>query len=259
MSFELRSPPVVEAWIRASTLPSPESEWSWENAKDVLQTYGEDFPVREILPNFVPKPMPGLDPEIPRHIKIEVEPLCLRVKTSCESKVVQLGQNEIVVAHTRTDGQGPPGFQRLLAEFLDAMQRYDRIIPIVGLAQLELHYVDLVVIPGLYEPNSSPSDYFVGAPILPAEPFGDVARVSWSHVLYPAGDIGHAYMSAQLEPPDGNQGRFLLHWHFWCPGVAPLSSDAVDSSLRQAHDYLLACFRATCKNKLWELFGPLQG
>lgn len=256
MSFKLRSPPIIEAWIRATTLPYPESEWNWGAAHEVLKSYGDALPVRERMPKFTPMPVEDAGPDGDDLIEIHVEPLCLRVRTESRSIAVQLGKNEIVVAHARTDANSTPGFNALLEGFLDALKRFEASFPIVGLAQIELHYVDLVVIPEMYVIGSSARDFFHGAPDLPSQPFGGVARVAWSHVLVAPNDIGLAQMSAELDPPDGDSGRFRLHWHFWCPGVSPHSTTTVTSRLQQAHDYLLACFRATCKDRVWQLFDP---
>lgn len=256
MAFKLGNPPIIEAWIRATMASAPESGWNWSDAFKMLTEYGDDYPVLESLPEFTPTPK-GLDEnQLPEEIEIHVAPRYARTRSVDRTKVVQVGRHELLVIHGRANDQPYPGLETLFEAFLDAFGRYCEHVPTIGIESVELHYADLIVIPDLYTEEREIGDYFVGAPDFPAEPFGAVGSVSWSALLSCPGSPDVAQVSVQMQPPDGNDGRFRLDWHSWCRGVPPDDIRAIENRLHIAHNYLNSCFQAICREPVWSLFDP---
>jgi len=256
MTFKLGNPPVIEAWIRAAMASAPESEWNWSDVFEMLSGYGDEYSELESLPEFTPTAK-GLDKnQLPEEIQIHVAPRYVRTRSADRTKTVQVGRHELLVIHGRANDQPYPGFGKLFGAFLDAVGRYREHVPTIGVASVELHYADLIVIPDLYTEQREISDYFVGAPDFPAEPFGGMAGVSWSALLSCPESQDFAQVALQMQPPDGNDGRFRLDWHCWCPELPPDDAGAIENRLHSAHNYLNSCFRAICKEPVWNLFDP---
>jgi hypothetical protein len=56
LSFELGNPPLVEAWIRSTFLPSEDSaSWDWDAAIDFLNTFSPELVDIETLPGVLTK------------------------------------------------------------------------------------------------------------------------------------------------------------------------------------------------------------
>lgn len=256
MVFELGKPPIIEGWIRATMIAAPDFEWSWPNVDLMLQSFGGDLTEFENLPEFTPKARRTDRNRLQTEIEIHVEPRYMRARAEDRSRSVQVGRNELLVTQGRSQRQSYPGFQSLLKAFLLALDRYRTHIQTLGVSHVELHYVDLVVVPEMYKQGTSPGDYFTGAPELPPDPFGDVSGVSWSAVLSRRDSQDLAQLAVQLQAPDGHDGRFRLDWHCWCPELPADDQGAVADRLTSAHNYLKCCFKALCKPVVWNLFEP---
>jgi uncharacterized protein (TIGR04255 family) len=254
MSFNLNKPPVIETWARANMVPAPESTWQWLDALRLLKTYREELPILEDLPEFTPQAK-RIDGGVPTEIELLVEPRYFRCRTKDRSRIVQVGRNELVVGHGIDKGGQYPGFSELLREFLAAISRYLEHLDASSVDSVELHYVDLIVIPELYVDGKPPSEYFEGAPELPVTTFGEIINVAWSYVLSCPGGPDVAQLAVELLSPDPEtqDGRFRINWHATCPELGD-GKNAVEERLSAAHDYLKRCFRKVCKPAVWELF-----
>ncbi len=257
MTFKLKKPPVIEAWIQASLEPTPESEWSWEPVANVLQSFGGDLDVFEHMPSFSPEAKKFDKDNRPTEIQIRVEPRFLRVRNKQRSKVVQIGHNELLVNSVRQDDEHYPGFEALKGSFLESLDRYRERIPVLGVHSIELHYVDLVVIPGLYDEVRELDDIFVGAPRLPEDPFGVTISSSWSNTFVNPTSNVPIQLTIEMLAPDGQDGKFRMDWHCWCPEISGLDAESITSGLSVTHDFLLKCFQAVFKPDVWKLFDPL--
>lgn len=258
MAVELKNPPIVEAWIDATFRPEPESSWSWDEVEDVLQSFGGEFEVFEWLPGWTPEAKKFDKDKIPTEFQIHVEPRFLRTLDQARSQIVQIGKNKLVVTHIRQDGESYPGFSKLLGSFLNAFDSYCKQLRVVGIESLQSHYVDIVTVPNLIDGETNIQDLFVGAPQLPEEPFGSLVDVSWSITFTPSDSPIVAQLSVQMQPPEGNDGIFRLDWHCWAEEIQSLDQDAIAASLRAAHNYVLKCFQASFKPRVWQLFSPTQ-
>lgn len=257
MSYKLNKPPLIEAWIQASVVPAPESEWTWEAADQVLRSFGGELDVFEHLPSYTPEVRKFSKDKRPTEIEIRVEPRFLRVRDQIRSKLVQISHNELIVTGIRQDDTEYPGFDKLLESFLQAFERYCEFIPVAGLQSVELHYVDLVVISELFDSGKELDELFVGAPKLPEKPFGGVVNASWSTTFMPSKPPIVAQLSVQMHPPDGGEGRFRMDWHCWCEEIESIDRDAIAARLRRAHNFVLECFRASIQPSVWQLFEPV--
>ncbi len=258
MTFTLRKPPIIESWIRTKMVSASESEWRWEDVGSLLESYSDELPELEMLPEVTHQPKGVEQGELTKEIEIHVRPQYLRARTASRSKIVQVGRGELLVIHTRDATQPYPGFDRMLADFRDSLARYYEHIPAEGVESAELHDVDLIVIPQMYACDLGPRDYFEGAPVFPERPFGDVASVSWSSLFSRPDSPDFAQLSVQMLPPDEGDGRFRLDWHCWCPELPADDEGAIAERLRSAHNYLKLCFRAVCKKPVWDLFEPVE-
>jgi uncharacterized protein (TIGR04255 family) len=222
----------------------------------VLRTFCDELPKVEMLPKIKHQPKSVKEGQLPTEIEIHVEPQYLRARTESRSRIVQIGRNELLLNQIRSGDEPYPGFDAVLADFLDALGRYNEHIETDGVESAELHYVDLVVIPDLYKSGKEPRDYFVGAPEFPNQPFGNVASVSWSTVFSRPESIDVLQLAVQMLPPDEDEGRFRLDWHCLCPELRADDESPIAERLRSAHNYLLSCFQAVCKKPVWDLFEP---
>lgn len=92
--IELGKPPIVEGWVRASYVPSQDdTQWDWHEAVDFLESFRQELPIRESLPEMVPVASDLKDGELPDVIEIQVQPKYIRVRTDTRSKVVQVGEH----------------------------------------------------------------------------------------------------------------------------------------------------------------------
>lgn len=239
-------------------VPAPESEWSWEDVDRLLSSYSDELPELEMLPEVTHQPKGVARGELPKEIEIHVKPQYLRARTASRSKIVQVGRGELLLIRSRGVTEPYPGFDRMLADFRDASVRFCEHIPTQGVESAELHHVDLIVIPGMYECDLGPGDYFEGAPVFPTLPFGEVATVSWSTLFSCPDSPDFAQLSVQMLPPDGGDGKFRLDWHCWCPELQIDDVGAIEERLRSAHNYLKSCFQAVCKKPVWDLFEPVK-
>jgi uncharacterized protein (TIGR04255 family) len=260
MSFILGKPPVVEAWAQATMTPTPESEWDWEKAEGFLRLCKQEGEVLEFLPEWTPEAQEAIQGKRLGPIELTVEPRYVRVRSKDRSRVVQVGQNELIVVQGRDPKSGFAGFEALSASFLESVEKYGNNLGSQGVDSVELHYVDLVVVPDLYNTGLSLPEYFEGAPNLPAEKYGPVMRVAWSYKLACPNKIDYAELTVKLLPPDNedNDGRFRLDWHAWCPNVASPDLTVAETRLRAAHDYLKSSFKELCLPPIWTLFDPKE-
>lgn len=258
MTFKLGNPPIIEGSIRAVMIPSPESIWDWEDVERMLKTYSDELPITEIFPSWTSQPK-GLEKgKLPKEIEISVKPKYARVRTESRSKIVQVGQNELLVLRTRLSDAPYPGFSQLNQDFDDALSRYCEHIATDGVESANLHYVDLIVIPEMYGQGLDLHDYFVGSPEFPSNPFGELAQVSWSTMFKcPPNSPDFARLSVQMLRPDATDGRFRLDWHCFCPEFSSLDRNSIAERLDAAHNYLISCFKAVCKDPVWNLFDPI--
>ncbi|MEM9411309.1 MAG: TIGR04255 family protein [Planctomycetota bacterium] len=257
-SFKLRKAPVIEWWIRCNFFPREDGEpWDWNAALEFLRQYKDELPIEEHLPSFIPQAKPVKDKKTDR-IKFEatVEPAYFRRRTDNTSRSVQVGRDELVVTQLRTETNEYPGFSKLLADFENYLQQYDDILKPSAIDDIEVHYVDLVVVPDAATENFEITDFLIIGPELPQEPFGSAFHTSWtmSFICPDVRDISH--FSFELLPPDGKDIRFRLDWHYICRKLASGSDESVADRLTIAHNYLNRCFQKVFTPEVWELFEP---
>lgn len=255
MEFKLQNPPVAEVWIQASFAPAADGvEWDWRDAIEFLDSF-EDLPIRESLPQFVPVVTSVAPGDLPDEIQIQVTPRFARARTDTRSQIVQIGENELLVSHVRESDDNYPGFTPLKGLFLEALRGYrDTFTPAKVLA-LELHYVDIVVLPATPGQVFNLSDLFAGAPDLPEQPFGNAVDAAWSFGFLDSdtGDLGQ--FAVRILAPEPGFVRFRLDWHRRCQGFDETESGIADR-LSEAHNYLKQCFRSVCKDPVWTVFEP---
>ncbi|MCA9155445.1 MAG: TIGR04255 family protein [Planctomycetales bacterium] len=256
MTFELGRPPIIEAWIRANFQPATETEWNWSDVANLIATYEQELCELEMLPSATPVARHLKKGQLPKEVLIKVEPRYLRARTTDRTRIVQVGQNELIVVQGRGADSGYPGFTKLLQDFMEALTRYrDHLTPLC-VDSVELHYADLVVIPNMFLESLELADLFDGAPSLPADPYGNMAAVSWSIGLVCPNSTDFAELAVQMQPPDEDNGRFRLDWHRYGCELADDSPAAIAERLRIAHNYLKECFRTVCKDPVWLQFDP---
>jgi uncharacterized protein (TIGR04255 family) len=255
MEFELAKPPIIEGWISATFDAAEDGpEWDWTKVVSFLEGFSGELPIRERLQ--VPEPIvDDLDDNVaPREIQLRVVPKYFRARTESRSRVIQVGERELLVSQLRDESGHYPGFSQLLALFMEVLPEFRRQIGLGCVRRLELHYVDNIQIP-MESDSVDIRDFFEGAPELPLVPFGGTSRTDWSmtFVTPDCGDI--ADFAAKLRPFRGEYLEFRLDWHRNCSNF-PDDPESIATRLKMAHTYLKDCFRQVCKNSVWTLFEP---
>ncbi len=256
MDFELSKPPIVEGWIRA-LFESPQDglEWDWDCVVDFLGCFADELPVRERMQ--VPEPIVDHLPEgeVPTEIQIRVVPKYFRARTVSRSRVVQVGENELLVSQLRDENGCYPGFTPLLNHFMAVLTQFREHVNLGVLNGLELHYVDIIRIPVVDEDVIDLRDFFDGAPEVPKDPFGGSFRTDWSMSFITPDCDDISEFSAQLKPVRDRILDVRLDWHRRCRNL-PDNPESIASRLRMAHTYLKNCFRHVCKPPVWHTFQP---
>ena len=256
--FKLGKPPIIEWWIRSTFVPPDDGEpWDWSHVFAFLDKYKEVLPTAERLPNIVPQAEPVIDPDSRNFIfEVAAEPAYFRRRTEDSSKTVQVGEHELVVSHLRKRPGTYPGFNDLFRQFDEFLSDYYRTFQPAAIDKLELHNVDLIVIPERANEKFELTDFLVGAPTLPPEPFGTAFDTDWSISFSCPDPRDIAHVAFSMLPPDGNDVRFRLDWHYWCQKIADEDRNSVADRLQIAHNYLNRCFRTIFTPFVWDLFEP---
>lgn len=258
MDFELGKPPIVEGWIRASfASPAESSEWDWERTADFLGSLKEEFelPTQEALriPEPVVEKVDGSG--FPTKLRVREVPKYQRIRNEAKTKVVQVGENELLVSQMRNENGEYPGFSPLRVMFMQVVEKFREAIPAGDIATLEVHYVDVVrlEIAGEFDLR----EYFDGAPEPKPTPYGHSFSTEWS-LKFRIPDCGDtAALSVQSLQPDDGFLPFRLDWHRWCYQVGN-DAESIALRLEVAHTYLKECFRAMCLPPVWNSFEPLD-
>ena len=262
LSFRLGKPPLVEAWIRATFLPSDDAEqWNWDSAVDFLNTFSPELNVIETLPE-PPKVERVSSSKIVRGkkriksaINIHVEPRFFRIRNSNSTKIVQVGKAEILVSLMKDSAKPYPGFSELLSYFQETLTRFEGFVGARAVHVVDLHYVDLVQIPSAGRSQLELKDYFLGIPELSNDPFGQTWQFNSTVNLIPPSANGLSQLAIQSLPSEDDNARFRLDWHR-SSELTTNNKVEIENCLRQAHAYLKQCFRSFCQPKTWQLFAP---
>lgn len=259
--FKLANPPIVEAWIRVTFLPTENAEpWDWNRVVSFLQGYSPELDTIEGLPE-PPKVVKVKRSQKKNQLTVNIltepgEPRYFRARNSDSTQIVQVGKTELLVSLMRDGSTEYGGFARLLAFFHGVLEDLESHVGTRSIQLLELHYVDVIQIPFL-DNMLDIKQYFSGVPELSGPPFGDMWQVNWSVNLIPPGSSDSSQLSVQCLPPEPNEMRFRLDWHRASELENP-SREIVINRLTESHGYLKQCFRAFCRPKTWSLFGPQQ-
>ena len=256
--FKLGNPPIIEWWIRSTFVPPDDGEpWDWFLCFDFLERYKESLPLIEKLPSFIPQAKPVKDPKSKNYMfELSAEPAFFRRRTKDRSKTVQVGEHEFVVSHLRNGTDSYPGYGDLFEQFQQYLNDYRGSFHPSGIDTLELHNVDLVVIPDKANSEFELTDFLIGAPTLPSEPFGIAFDTDWTIAFKCPDERDVANVSFTMLPSDENDLRFRLDWHYWCQKIGEDNPDSVADRLFIAHNYLNSCFRAIFTPFVWNLFHP---
>lgn len=141
-----------------------DADWSWVEATGFLDAYADELPIAEELPEITPTAKPVEEGQLPKEIVIRVR--YRRRRTESRSKIIQIGQNELLVTCLRENDVPYPGFVHVLEAFMESLARYREEIGFSAVELVELHYVDLIIVPELFA-SHGPTGLkvlFVGAP-----------------------------------------------------------------------------------------------
>jgi len=256
--FKLGNPPIIEWWIRSTFVPPDDGQsWNWEQGVAFLNSYGAELPIQEKLPQFVPQADAVAASDTSElTFSGTIEPAYFRRRTKDRSKTLQIGEHELVVAHLRKAAETYPGFSELSDQFRDYLVGYQQTFLPASIDKIELHNVDLVVIPNRAKTAFELSEFIKGAPSLPEEPFGSAFDTSWtiSFKCPQLDDVAHLQFG--MLPRDGDDLRFRLDWHYVCQNIVEDSPDSVAERLNIAHTYLNSCFKGIFTGEVWNQFNP---
>jgi len=258
MSFELGKPPIVEGWIRASfASPAESPEWDWDRSAKFLDSLKEEFdlPTREVM--RIPEPIVEKvnDSGFPTELRVREVPKYQRIRNEAKTKVVQVGENDLLVSQMRNEDGQYPGFTALRDLFTDVTDRFRGAVSVGDLESLEVHYVDVVrlELTGEFDLRK----YFDGAPEPSPTPYGHSFSTEWSLKFLTPDCDDKAELSVQSLQPDDGFLPFRLDWHRWCYEVGN-DPESIASRLDMAHTYLKKCFQAMCLTPVWNSFEPLD-
>ncbi|MEZ6121649.1 MAG: TIGR04255 family protein [Planctomycetaceae bacterium] len=232
-------------------------EWDWGQTAAFLDALKDEFelPIREAMqiPEPVVEKVDGSG--FPTELRLRKVPKYQRIRNEAKTKVVQVGENDLVVSQMRDENGNYAGFTPLRSLFTEVAGRFRESIPVGDIATLEVHYVDMVrlKIKGKFDLR----DYFDGAPEPRSTPYGHSFSTGWS-LKFRTPDCGDtAELSVQSLQPDDGFLSFRLDWHRSCYQVGN-DPESIAVRLLLAHTYLKECFAAMCLPPVWNSFEPLN-
>jgi len=167
-----KKPPIVEAWIAFDFEPKADKvAWDMARAQEFTQQQKERFPKVEVMIRQEYK-IEESKGSLPRVVSQERIPEVVRMRDEESTRVLQIADDRLAY-NVLEGGPAYPGFETLLAETLEYLDRYRNFFEPAGIREATIHYVDIIVIPtaGTIEIDH----YFNVVRDLPVDPFGYVA------------------------------------------------------------------------------------
>jgi uncharacterized protein (TIGR04255 family) len=264
MSYELRKPPVTEAWIEFKFSVSEEHPaWDEVTGKEFIErAYGERFKTKQ----FIGRQEMTFEAKEGRPSLREARLVFERVlaANADEDRYVQAGRDQLIYNIVRKQ-QCWPEYSALRDEALDVYGQYVLFAKPSGLQTLALHYRDVVRIPLPATGSLDLSRFFTVCPDAPSGAFGSVSN--WAIDL----TLPYACKDATLrlvirddppahgsEPAGITEAMFRMDWHAFANRTVGLEPQLVREWLEAAHEELLTAFKAAFTQECWALFEPTE-
>ena len=120
--------------------------------------------------------------------------------------------------------------------------------------------MDIVKIPLEGQPIEL-DDYFKLVRELPQNPFGLIQGYSTAYVTVSPHDGEPLQITLQLlpSPPESGMLTFRIDWHKRCGKIDFSDRELIRSGLRESHEFVVNCFKASFEQKTLDLFEPQDG
>jgi uncharacterized protein (TIGR04255 family) len=226
---QYKNPPLVEVFSEFFFQPDPEKELD-----SLLLAKFWRGPIKERFPQAVQPAGPPMRRD--------------RFRSEDGKTLLQVGENLLVV------NQLPPyyGWGRYEPVVVECFRHYARQWKPVGVDHAGVHYIDKIDIP---RPELSLEEYFNLFLVLPEFPAKPATNIAASYEVEGAqkGDV--VVTTLRQHPsadPDG--ATFTIQWDYVTTGGLPADTQAVQSWLGKAHDFLSELFLSTLTDECRKLF-----
>ena len=258
--FRLNKPPIIESRIAFDFEPAPDKrEWDGELANDLAESLANRFPKKEFVwqGEFqVVRPAEGQLP-VPRSFQHKL--VAVRIRNEQDTRVFQISDDRAVVSQLKGDDDWP-GFEHLLNDALELVDRYCEVFKPAGTKLATLHDVDLVEIPAAPGAEVKMDEYLTIVNELPQQPFGLIQGYFSAYVTVSPLDDEPLQIVSQLvpAPSDAHMLRIRLDWEKRCAKVDFSSKDTIRTGLLRNHRFVVDCFRSAFTPNGLALFEPQE-
>ena len=253
--MRLDKPPVEEVGIDFQFDPSPEKQpWSLEVASPFLKQFEQTLPKWEIAQveeiRIEKRSAEGILQELSGRIRLDH----VIVHDIDETRFLRVGDDTMSYRIGRC-GNDYPGFKTLLKEALEKFREYISHFQPTGTRRARLRYVDAIDIPLSNDGSVNLEEYFQVGTNIPDEPFGPVGEFAVPCTFPSTKNQDTLQLNfCNKLTPDKTSARFIMEWHSLCENIGSLSEEILTNSLKEAHDHMVECFRASFTKQRLSLF-----
>jgi uncharacterized protein (TIGR04255 family) len=257
--LHLERPPVEEVGIDLQFEPSGEKQpWCEESAGSFLSKFADTLPRCDIVRVEEIRVEKRSPQGVPQEIRGRTRLAHMTAHDEQETHFLQVGDDILSYRLVRR-GTDYPGFQVVLDEALDKMGQYVAYFDPTAIRRARLRYVDVIDVPRDQKGAVLLEDYFEVGIKIPDEPFGSVAEFSVQNSFLRRKNRDALQLIFYNRPtPDETSSRFVMEWYALCENIQSLEQEVLTTRLREAHDDMVNCFKASVTAKGWALFKPLE-
>lgn len=259
--FKLNKPPIVESWVSFDFEPKPDKvEWDGKLANELAESLRGRFPKKEYVWQSEIRVVQADKGQLPVPQSLEHRLNIVRMRNEQDTRIFQIADDRIVVNQVK--GQDAwPGFEALLNDALELVDRYSAVFQPAGIRLATLHDVDIVEIPAPKGVEVEMDEFLTIVKELPQLPFGLIQGFFSAYVTVSPLDGEPLQISTQLipSPPDGHVLRLRLDWEKRCGKVDFNTAESIRAGLLDSHRFVVECFRsAFTADKGLKLFDPVE-
>lgn len=259
--FKLSKPPIVESWIAFDFDPKPDKVlWDGRLADELAESLADRFPEKEYVWQSQFRVVRADKGKFPIPESLEHKLNIVRIRNEQGSRIFQIADDRIVVNQTKTQDEWP-GFETLVNDALELVDRYAAVFQPAGIRLATLHDVDIVEIPVLGGAEVEMDQYLTIVKELPQQPFGLIQGFLGAYVTIAPLDGEPLQIVSQLipAPPESGMLRLRLDWEKRCGKVDFSNRERIRAGLLDSHRFLVDCFKAAfTTDKGLKLFGPME-
>ena len=228
-------------------------------AHELAESLSDRYPRKEYVWNSEIRVVQAAKGQLPVPQSFEHKLDRVRIRNEQDTRVVQIADDRIVVSQLKSQEQWP-GFETLLNDTLELVDRYSAVFQPAAIRLAILHDVDIVDIPVCAGAEVEMDEYLTIVKELPRQPFGLIQGYFNAYVTKAPLDQKPFQIVAQLipSPPDSQVIRFRLDWEKRCGNVDFSTNASIRTGLQASHCFMVECFRTAFTPKCLQLFDPVE-